>query len=151
MSDSAEDLDRRIRIALYDVTVTTGAPPLAAALAARMALPEEVVRESFERLAAGRVVVLQRESREILMAAPFSAVATPFAVRATDRLYYANCVWDGLGILAMLRRDGEVRASCGCCGEAMTLATRGNRLAPAEGVVHFAIPARRWWEDIVVS
>jgi hypothetical protein len=109
------------------------------------------VRESLERLAAGRVLVLQRDSREVLMASPFSAVPTPFAVHANGRLYYGNCVWDALGVPVMLGVDARVEASCGCCGEAMALRVTGGELEPVEGTVHFAVPAHRWWQDIVYN
>ena len=74
MDSTLEAQDRAVRIALYDHTVEGGVPPRAAELADRCGLAVERVRESLERLAAARAVVLQPESREILMAAPFSAV-----------------------------------------------------------------------------
>ena len=51
----------------------------------------------------------------------------------------------------MLRCDAHVRTSCGCCGAAMVLAVAGGALRGGEGVVHFAIPARHWWDDIVFT
>ena len=77
------------------------------------------------------------------------AVATPFAVHVAGRLYHANCIWDGLGIAAMLSCDARVATACACCGEAMEARVEGGELAPLEGVAHFAVPARRWWQDIV--
>lgn len=144
-------LDPIIRRHVYETVLTTGLPPLSREAAESLSLEEAEIRESFERLAAGRVLVLQEESREILMAPPFSAVPTPFPVEASGRRYWGNCVWDALGILAMLKRDGTVAASCGCCGASMSLQVEGGALRSAEGLVHFAIPARRWWEDIVFT
>jgi hypothetical protein len=109
------------------------------------------VKASLERLASAKVLVLQPESREVLMAPPFSAVPTPFAVSAADRVYFGNCIWDALGIPAMLSCDARVETSCGCCGEAMSVSVEDQSLQTSEGLVHFAIPARRWWEDIVFS
>jgi hypothetical protein len=146
-----QPLDPTIRQHIYENVLSTGLPPLARETAAALSLPELEVRDSFERLAAGRVLVLQEESREILMAPPFSAVPTPFPVEAAGLRYWGNCIWDALGILAMLRRDGSIAASCGCCGEAMPLRVEGGALQPVEGIVHFAIPAKRWWEDIVFT
>ena len=144
-------MDAPIRRHVYETVLTTGLPPLAREVAASLNLPVAEVHDSFERLAAGRVLVLQEESREILMAPPFSAVPTPFPVEAAGRRYWGNCVWDALGVLALLKRDGSIAASCGCCGESMSLRVEGGVLQPAEGIVHFAIPARRWWEDIVFT
>jgi hypothetical protein len=93
------------------------------------------------------VLVLQ-ESGEILMANPFSAVPTPFIVEAGERRYWANCIWDGLGVLAMTGADGRVLASCGDCGEAMGVQVQGGDLVSPEGLIHFAVPARQWWSNI---
>ena len=109
------------------------------------------MQESLERLAAARALVLQSGSREVLMANPFSAVPTPFAVYANDHLYYGNCIWDALGIPAMLNTDARVESSCGCCGESMRLRVAAGNLEPVRGVVHFAIPAHQWWQDIVYN
>jgi len=149
-SDDAE-VDFRVRAAVYDGVMTSGTAPLGEDLAAQLALSREQVAAALERLAAGRALVLQRDSREVLMANPFSAVPTPFAVRAAGKLYYGNCIWDALGIPAVLGTDARIDGSCGCCGEAMSLAVTADALEPTDGVVHFAIPARRWWEDIVFN
>jgi len=151
MDSDDVDLDFRVRAAVYDGAMTGGAVPLGEDLAAQLALSREQVAAALERLAAGRALVLQRDSREVLMANPFSAVPTPFAVRAAGKLYYGNCIWDALGIPAVLGTDARIDCSCGCCGEAMSLAVTGDALEPTDGVVHFAIPARRWWEDIVFN
>ena len=48
------------------------------------------------------------------MAEPFSAVPTPFAVYVDDQRYFGNCIWDALGIPAMLHADARIESSCGC-------------------------------------
>lgn len=151
MPNSHEEQDAKVRASVYDATMATAVPPTIAELTNQLGIPTAGVRESLERLAAARALVLQRESREILMASPFSAVPTPFAVHAKDRLYYGNCIWDALGIPAMLRTDARIESSCGCCGEAMSLSVQAERLLQAAGIVHFAIPAHRWWQDIVYN
>ena len=57
---------------------------------------------------------------------------------------------DALGIIAKLHGDGRVLASCGSSGERMELSVSEGILA-GQGTVHFALPARRWWEDIVFN
>lgn len=150
MTTPEEQTDVRVRVAVYEQVIATGLPPSTAALAERLARQPLEVGAALERLAAARALVLQPESREILMANPFSTVPTPYLVRAGTRSYYGNCIWDALGIPAMLGADASIETSCACCGEAMTLQVRRGWL-PAQGVVHFAIPAHRWWEDIVYN
>ncbi len=90
------------------------------------------------------------------MANPLSAVPTPFVVETQadtgPRSWYGNCIWDALGVIAMLQHDGRVLTSCGCCGESMAVTVRNSQVeSKPPGVVHFAIPARRWWDDIVFN
>ncbi|MEA2163031.1 MAG: hypothetical protein QOK37_1158 [Thermoanaerobaculia bacterium] len=151
MTANVDDQDLQVRAAVYDVTMATGTPPSVDDLTHRLTLARGDVQESLERLATAKALVLQRESGEVLMANPFSAVPTPFAVHANDRLYYGNCIWDALGIPAMLHADARIVSSCGCCSESMQLSVRGGNLDPVDAVIHFAIPASRWWNDIVYN
>jgi len=84
------------------------------------------------------------------MANPFSAVPTPFVTEIGGRRWFGNCIWDSLGIVATLHADARVLTSCGTSGETMELSVRGGALT-GEGTVHFALPARRWWDDIVLN
>jgi hypothetical protein len=97
----------------------------------------------------GHMLVLQ-PTGEILMAPPFSAVPTPFITEVEGRRWFGNCIWDGLGIIAALHIDGRVLTSCASSGEKLELNVSGGVLT-GEGVVHFALPARRWWDDIVFN
>lgn len=144
-------LDVAVRSGIYETALATGALPTVAELERRLDRSRDEIRASLERLAEAKAIVLQRESRELLMASPFSAVPTPFAVHAAGRLSYGNCIWDALGIPAMLGADARIASSCGCCGEAMELRVAAGSLEPAEGAIHFAVPARRWWLDIVYN
>jgi hypothetical protein len=145
------DFDTAVRLALYEEFVRTASSPTAESIAAYLQVPAADVRAAMERLAAGKAIVLQPESREILMANPLCAVPTPFLVRTQGRSFFASCVWDGLGIMAMLRSDSVLETSCACCGEALAIGLRDGRIAPASGVIHFAVPAKRWWENIVFT
>jgi hypothetical protein len=143
--------DTGVRLQLFQQFVNTGEPPSSESLAARMRVPLGEVRAALERLAAGHAIVLQPESREILLAAPLSAVPTPFRVRTCGRSFFGSCVWDAMGIAAMLASDATVETSCGCCGEAMELTIRTGEPLPAAGVIHFAVPARLWRENVVFT
>jgi hypothetical protein len=151
MHHSLDEQDVRVRAAVYDEAISSGALPSVHDLARQLGLSREEVEGSLERLATAKALVLQPESREVLMANPFSAVPTPFVVHAGGHLYYGNCIWDALGIPAMLGRDALIQSSCACCGEAMRLAVTQGALEPIDAVVHFAIPAKQWWEDIVFN
>ncbi len=143
--------DKAVRSHVYDYVMREGLPPIVAETSSALARSSDEVRSSFQRLADGHILVLQKGSGEILMANPFSAVPTPFLVKASGRSYYGNCIWDAMGIPAMLKQDATIEASCGCCGTAMNLKVTDGSLEEAHGVAHFAIPAAHWWDDIVFN
>jgi Alkylmercury lyase len=145
----AVTLDREVRRAVYRIVIADGVPPTVPDVAAELGLTTADVDASLQRLADAHVFVLKPGTSSIWMAAPFSAVPTPFEVTAGDRTYFANCIWDALGIPACLHADGRIDTSCPDCAEPMRLEVRDGVLQePAEGVIHFAVPAGKWWEDI---
>src|SRR6266545_4633297 len=138
------DFDALLRHQIYTHTTRRGKPPTITELSEATGGPSDRVRESLARLAAGRILVLQRESGEILMAPPFSAVPTPFLVETSRHACYANCAWDAIGVPIMLREPAHIVSSCGCCGAALTLEVLPDRPPSARDVVHFGVPAARW-------
>ena len=146
-----DDFDTRVRLTLYREFTLTAAPPSTQKIAEKLGTPLAEVRAAMERLAIAKAIVLQPESREILMANPLCAVPTPYRVQARGRSYFGSCVWDALGIIAMLQTDAVLDTACACCGETMRIEVAGGHPAPGHGIVHFAVPAIRWWENIVFT
>ena len=144
-------IDTEVRVQLYHDFVLTGRAPSTNRIAEALGIAEEDVRAATERLAAGKAIVLQPYSREVLMANPLCAVPTPYVVRAIERLFFGSCVWDAMGIIAMLKAEATLETSCPCCGEAMAIAVRDNQPVSPDGIIHFGLPARRWWENIVFT
>ena len=150
------DFTARVRIRLYELFVKWGKCPSKADLAGDLGCSASDIAIAFNEMATAHMLVLQQGSGEILMANPLSAVPTPFLVETLSagrtQRWYGNCIWDALGVIAMLQGDGRVLASCGCCGESMTVSVRqGKAACDPRGIVHFALPARHWWDDIVFN
>ena len=140
-------MDERVRFHVYDVTMREGAPPSRARL---NELAGEDVTDALHRLAAARMLVLQPDADEILMAGPFSAVPTPFRVSLPQFRTYGNCIWDALGIAATMHSDATIDTSCADCGTAAQLRIE-NETVIGEGFMHFALPPRTWWQDVVFT
>lgn len=151
MEHTITAIDQNVRFFVYDHTMQAGLPPTTIETASALSYSRAEVRASFQRLAAAHILVLQKETGEILMANPFSAVPTPFRVLVGQRAYYGNCIWDAMGIPAMLKQDAVIQASCSCCSTAMSLKITGDSLEPATGLAHFAVPAAHWWDNIVFT
>ena len=142
--------DDEVRWHVYDVTMSEGTPPSRARLAELLDTTEENVAAALQSLATGRMLVLQPETGEVLMAGPFSAVPTPFRVTLAAFSCYGNCIWDALGIPVTLRADARIDTSCGDCGAATRIDVVSGEVV-GEGFIHFALPAKVWWQDIVFT
>jgi Alkylmercury lyase len=150
-----DDFNNRVRVRLYELFVESGRCPSRAEVAADLGCSGREVADSLQELAAAHMLVLQ-PGGEVLMANPLSAVPTPFVVETTEptgrRSWHGNCIWDALGVIAMRQGNGRVLTSCGCCGESMTVSVHDGEVScHPPGTVHFAIPAKRWWDDIVFN
>jgi len=146
-----EQFDAQVRRIVYDAFLTKGQPPNFTEVEDVLGLSVSMVKDAYKRLAEGHILVLQPESGEILMANPFSSVPTPFQVVAEDQSWWGNCIWDALGILAMVGRNGQVRSSCPDCGEGLHLTVRSGELENTSLIAHFSVPANQWWDDIVFT
>ena len=151
MTSQAADpaaLDRQVRLHVFGQAAATARVPQAAEIAGALQQPAAEVEASLLRLAAGRVLILAPNSTTIWAPNPFCAVPSDVRVAALGRTYWAICIWDALGIPAALGADATVRAGCGDCADALVLEVRDGALVHGEGIVHFGVPAVRWWENI---
>ncbi|MEO8625487.1 MAG: organomercurial lyase, partial [Candidatus Limnocylindrales bacterium] len=91
----------------------------------------------------------------ILMAWPFSAIATPFEVTARGRRYYANCSWDAVAFHAMLGEDPlRIDSFCHHCAGPIAIEFvdgKSTLVEPATTIVYLALRPTQWWEDIILS
>jgi hypothetical protein len=150
MSTPAAAPEPEVRAFVYGTCRTRGHPPSVAETALALDRPHAEIRSAFQNLAEAHVVFLQPNG-EILMANPYSAVPTLFPVQAGPVACYGNCIWDALGIPAMLRSDARISTSCACCGAQLVVDILGGSLQSSSGLIHFAIPARHWWDNIVFT
>ncbi|MBI4891222.1 MAG: hypothetical protein HY821_11405 [Acidobacteria bacterium] len=108
----------------------------------------------WRQLAEARWIVLD-SSGGVGMAHPFSGVETDFVVESGERRWFANCFWDALAVSAMVRArlglDTVIRTHCGYSGQPMELAVGEEGPLPGEARIHFAVPLRDWWNDIVFT
>jgi hypothetical protein len=145
---SVETADTAVRVGIYRFFVDHGRPPVPAELCEIVDMDQASVEDALRRLHENHVVVLAPGTPYIWMANPFSALPTPFVVDASGRKWFGNCTWDALGIVAMLGGTGSVSTWCPDCRQPLRVSVENNRLTSAEGVVHFAVPAAHWWDDI---
>jgi len=143
----SDGLDRDVRLAVMRGFVDDERPPSPDELAGSLGVPQIEIEGSLRRLADAHELVLAPGTPYVWMANPFSAIPTPFRVKAGERRWWGNCIWDALGILAAVGVDGCVSTACPDCGEPLEVEVEGETTR-GDGIVHYAIPAARWWDDI---
>ena len=134
---------------MFREAAATGQIPQPLQISRALGRSEPDVRAALHVLAAGKVLILAPNDGNIWAANPFCAVPSGFRVNAAGKRYWGICIWDALGIAAALgTADAVITAPCGDCGTRMSLEVREGRLVRDEGVVHFAVPAHHWWDNI---
>jgi hypothetical protein len=142
------DVDRDVRLFVYRRFVDAGEPPTAEDVAEALGLTVDEAVAAFRRLEAARVLVLAPGTVRLWMANPLCAFPTTFWIATARGAWWGTCVWDALGIPAMLAEDATVSTLCADCSEPLELHVTGGSLRPTHAVAHFAVPARRWWDNI---
>ena len=145
------DFDTQVKLAIYNHFAATGIAPSPADIATSMDTRVENVLESYQRLRAQRLLVLQADGESIRMAPPFSGVPTHHIVEADGTRYFANCAWDALGIPAALQKAATVRSRCAQSGAPLQLDVGLQGPEPSDWLFHCLVPAAKWWDDIVFT
>ena len=140
-----------LRSFVYDHLVANGWPPTLDEIAKHFGTTRSLARQKLAALKIGKTILVHPESGEIWMAGPFSAAKTDYQVVAGDRSWWANCAWDMLGIPMVLNAPLEARTKCTDCGSPMTIDCSPSHPPTVDAVVHFLVPARRWYEDIAFT
>jgi hypothetical protein len=173
-SEPAPELtDEALRIFVYDRLIERGGPPSSCAeIASYFSVPEADARFALAHSRIGKTVLVDPATGEIWMAGPFAATPTPYKItplktepRATraahlpsdpltlepsdpGRSWFANCAWDMLGVASLVDEPVRIEASCTDCGEPIVFDHDPPHPPPSDAVVHFLVPARRWYDDI---
>jgi hypothetical protein len=145
---STDELDREVRLHVYESFLEHGRPPSVEEAAAALGSTGDAVAEAFRRLEAAHVLVLAPGTLNVWMANPLSAFPTPFRVATTRGDYWGTCIWDAFGVVAMLGGTGTISTQCADCGSPLDLSVHDGLLREHDGVAHFAVPARHWWDNI---
>ncbi len=107
-----ETLPALVRRFVFDHFLEHAAPPVVEQLMAEFSLGREEATDVLRGLEAARHIALVTGTARILMAFPFSAVATPFRVTARGRTYFANCAWDAIAYLRLGGASRDARLLC---------------------------------------
>jgi hypothetical protein len=144
----------RVRKFVFDHFLEHATPPVVEQVMAAFSLSREEATDALRALEAARHIALVKGTARILMAFPFSAIATPFRVKVGGRTYFANCAWDAIAFHAMLGEEMRVESYCDHCATPMEVLMRDGRATnvnPQDALVYLALPPTQWWEDITTT
>ena len=145
------DFDAQVKLTIYNHFAMTGHAPSSKEVAKQTEADAERVMESYQRLRAQRLLVLEGDGASIRMAPPFSGVPTQHIVEADGIQYFANCAWDALGIPAALHKAGMIHSQCAQSGEPFHLHVSLQGPESSGWLFHCLVPAAQWWDDIVFT
>lgn len=154
MTFKGDTLASRVRLFIFEHFLEHATPPVVEQLMLEFSLSRDDAIEVLRELETARHIALVKGTGRILMAFPFSAIATPFRVTAGGRTYFANCAWDAIAFHAMLDDDVQVESFCDHCADPIRVELRdgrATRVEPEASVVYLALPPTRWWDDIVTT
>jgi hypothetical protein len=139
---------RDLRIYIYDVLLERGLPPSALEIGRHFGRSEREVKHAIADLKIGKTVLPHRVTREVWMAGPFASEPSEYRVEGKHVTWYANCAWDMLGIPMIAKEWVTISAQCTESREPIRISADPEGPPGNDLVVHFLVPARRWYDDI---
>ena len=148
-------LAQRVRLFVFEHFLEHAVPPLLEQLMTEFSLTRAQTVAVLREVAEARGVAVVKGTSRVLMAWPFSAIATPFAVRSGGKRYYANCSWDAIAFHAMLG-EAPVRIDSYChhCAAPIEIEMEHGQatlVEPSTTIVYLALRPTEWWEDIILT
>src|SRR3989442_7774963 len=151
----ADPLARDVRKYVFDHFLEHAVPPVLEQIMERYHLDRVKAFAVLKALEDARHLKLVPGTQRILMAFPFSGVATPFRVTrpVIRRRYYANCAWDAVAFHAMLHEIIRIEGRCHHCAEPILIELAGGQSrAFARGpLVYLAPPPAQTWDGILIT
>jgi hypothetical protein len=145
------EFDVQVKLVVYNHFAEEGRRPSPNEVAARVDSDIENVLDSYQRLCAQRLLVLEADGSSIRMAPPFSGVPTQHVVEVGGHQHFTNCAWDALGVPAALHLPGMIHSRCEQSGEPFHLNVGRQGPEPSDWLFHYLVPAANWWDDIVFT
>jgi hypothetical protein len=137
-----------LRVFVYDELLVRGMPPTTAEIGARFGVSPNEARDALAGLKIGKTILVDPRSGELWMAGPFATSETPYRVSRGERRWWANCAWDMFGVAMIVGEPVRIDASCTDCGAPISIDSGPLTPPNDDGVVHFLLPARTWYDDI---
>jgi hypothetical protein len=154
MTEVQPTLAQRVRLFVFQRFAAAAAPPVVEELMTEFGLTRTQTVDALRELWETRHIALVKGTARILMAFPFSAIATPFRVKSDGKNYFANCAWDAIAFHAMLDTDIAIESYCQHCARPISIDMShgaATRVEPESTIVYLALRPIQWWDDIITT
>jgi len=141
-------MEDRVHHHVLESFVRRGYPSSVSEIATALEVTEAQVAEAMRRLHDGHGLVLHPDSLDVWIAHPFSASPTAVWVAEGSSGWWAPCMWCALGIAGLAAPDATIHVRLGGEHEPADIRLR-NGVVASDLVVHFAIPPRDAWTNVV--
>src|SRR2546430_11740518 len=133
-------LARDVRKYVFDHFLEHAVPPVLEQIMERYHLERPDAFAVLKALEEARHLKLVPGTQRILMAFPFSAVATPFRTTrpVIGRRYYANCAWDAVAFHTMLHEIVRIASRCHHCAKPIS-DRKSTRLNSSHSQISYAV------------
>ena len=143
-------LDSLVHHHVLTGVVRDGHAPAPGELAAALEEAPDRIAGSLRRLHDGHGLVLHPDASDVWIAHPFSLSPTATWVAADGgRGWWAPCIWCAAGVAALAAPTATIHARAGGEAEPIAIALVDGRVVGTSPVVHFPIPPRDAWSNVV--
>jgi len=138
----SETLQKTVRKYVYDYFLERERAPVIEEIMEKFHLDRMKAHQVLLGIEQAHNLSLVPGTQRILMAHPFSAIATPFKVTIGSKTYYANCAWDSVAFHVMLSQDIRVDSFCHHCAKPIKInLEHGKAISnPPEPLVFLSMP-----------
>src|SRR5437899_10690132 len=108
----SETLQKTVRKYVYDYFLEKERAPVIEEIMEKFHLDRMTAHQVFLAIEQAHNLSLVPGTQRILMAHPFSAIASPFKVTIGSKTYYSNCVWYSVAFDVMRCHDIHLYSFC---------------------------------------
>ena len=146
----------QVRYQINQFIFEKGFAPTAHELAKLTNQTKEEVTTALHQLVEQHALVLHPDSTKIWIAHPFALFPTLFWVTSgtpqKEKSWFSNCTWCSFGIAALCQpEDTQIHTKLSGEKEAVTIHISNGEVLEKDWVVHFPIPAKKFWNNVVYT
>ena len=145
------ELQNQARYHINKHIFENGVGPSVEYLALTIGEPTSKIEEALTLLAENHALVLHPNSFDVWVAHPFALFPTLFWVKSNGKQWWGNCPWCSFGIAALCHANTEIFTKLNGEEESLKIDIVDNQVVQTDYVVHFPIPASKFWENVIYT